>query len=145
MELIRLVEKDIEWFTSWEGMKLEPYDDGYGFQTIYIGHKILPGETFNSTEEEGLAIFAKDIETTEHAVAKLVNIATTHNQWLALCSLIFNCGADRFAKSDTRRVVNKGIIPDIIERWKTAFVTAGGIASKGLLARREAEAELWLT
>lgn len=142
--MIRLTLKDLDFIGAWEKLKLFPYDDGYGFMTIYRGHRILPGETFNNTKKEADLIFGKDIEVAENAVSKLVNIATTHNQYLALVSIVFNAGSERFKKSDTRRVVNTGDIPAIVKRWKTAFITSGGVTSRGLVARREAEAELWL-
>jgi len=142
--MIRLIPKDLDFITAWEGFRFTPYDDGYGFQTVGYGHRILPDEKFNFiTREEGRTLLEKDIEIAENAVAKLVNIATTHDQYLALVSIVFNAGAERFKKSDTRRVVNTGNIPAIIKRWKTAFITSGGVQSKGLIARRAAEAELW--
>ena len=146
-----MTEKDLEFIKSWETFVDHWYDAGDGLKTGGWGHVQLFGEGFitHISDEQGSKWLMKDIEIVEHAVAKLVHIATTHNQYLALCSIIFNCGVARFTKSDTRRVVNTGNIPAIVERWKTAFITStvDGVVLQmdGLKARREAEAKLWLS
>ena len=54
-----------------EGFSLHPYKDTLGFWTVYYGHKINPGETFNYTREEAEIILDKDIEIA-HAGAREV-------------------------------------------------------------------------
>lgn len=45
-----------------EGVRLKPYRDTNGYWTIGIGHKIKPGESFDSiTKKQAVELFRKDI------------------------------------------------------------------------------------
>ena len=49
-----------------EGMRLTPYKDSRGFNTVGVGHNLdaspLPGLTFPITEAQALGILGKDVE-----------------------------------------------------------------------------------
>lgn len=142
--MIRLKQDGADYIESWEGCKLHIYKDVNGNDTIYIGHLVQPGETFNYTYEEGMAIFEKDIDGTEHAIARMVNVATNDDQYKALCDIVFNIGQGRFEHSRTLELINSGAdkytVADLIEQ---AFITSGGIVVPQLQQRRRADADLW--
>ena len=142
--MIRLTAQGCDYIESWEGCKLHEYPDVMGNPTIYIGHLIIPGETFNYTEEEGRAIFDKDIEISEHAAAKMLEVAINDNQYLAFVDMVFNAGIGRLEHSETLALINSGAdketVATLIEK---AFITANGIVVEQLKERRKADANLW--
>jgi lysozyme len=141
--VIRL--KSCDFTASWEGCVLHVYKDQGGLATVGYGHLIKEGETFDTiTQEQAIELLEADIETAEHAVARLVDVQTNDDQYTALVDLVYNVGEGTFGKSHTRILINSGApLEDIRQRWETAFITANGIPSNGLIARRKAEAELY--
>jgi lysozyme len=125
-----------------EGLRLHAYQDGGGIWTIGYGHThgVKPGDV--CTEAQAVAWLEQDIAFAEAAVADLVKVALTDNQFAALVDFAFNLGATRFAGSTLLKRLNAGNyggVPAFLKAW----VFIDGKVAPGLLARRNREAELW--
>ena len=73
---------------------------------------------------------------------RLIQVPLEDGQFDAICSFTFNLGAGALQRSTLRRKANReehGAVPREFRRW----VWAGGRKLKGLIRRREAEAELY--
>ena len=129
---------------------VHPYRDQGGLWTIGVGHLLsrnpdLPEGTFPPISLAAAElIYRRDLEAAGRAVAGLIRGPLTANQWAALVSFTFNLGAGNLELSTLRRRVNRGDIEGAAEqfpRWR--FVR--GVESRGLLARRLRERDLFLS
>ena len=125
-----------------EGLRLAAYDDGAGVQTIGFGHTagVRRGQTITTAQAD--AFLRDDLATAELEVARLVTTPLNQNEFDALVSFVFNCGARAFAASTLLRLINAGqrsAVPAEFARWNHA----GGRVIPGLTKRRAAEGALW--
>lgn len=143
--MIRLSQKGLEFIESRESYEPFPYDDGYGGITIGYGHLIKEGEHFTClSREQALEILSKDVEIAEKVVERYISVPLTDNQYDALVSLTFNCGSGALKKSIVRGLINSNAPTDkIVKQWKRSFVTSAGRVSRGLIARRLDESEMY--
>ena len=164
---------------SGEGIKelqkmesVEPYvyTCSAGHQTIGVGHKITAHELETGlllidgmavrwidglTPEQIDGLMRADLAAAEWTVESCVTVPLTDNQFAALTSFVFNCGAEAFKNSSVLRVLNQGdyhLVPGMLRLWNkitVLVVDVDGIKkikkiSQGLVNRREAEIKLWL-
>ena len=123
-----------------EGLRLKAYKPvaTERYYTIGYGHygADVSRETI-ITEERAEELLTKDLEKFEKAVTAL-NRTWTQNQFDALVSFAFNCGAANlkrlFANRDTLQIADAFLL----------YNKAGGKVLKGLVRRREAEKELYM-
>lgn len=141
-----ITKNGINLIKSFEGFESEIYLDAAGLPTIGYGHLIRKGEhkMFENgiSEAAGEALLIKDVLLAEQAVLRLINIPLTDGQFDALVSFTFNLGGGTLQRSTLRRKVNReehDDVPAEFMRW----VWAGGRKLKGLVRRREAEANLY--
>jgi lysozyme len=125
-----------------EGLRLEAYQDSSGIWTIGYGHTVgvRPGECISRERAEQL--LEADLTQAERAVAALVRVPLTDNQFSALVGFVFNEGAGAFAKSTLLRKLNEGgyaLAPACLKSW----IFDNGRMLPGLVKRRAAEAALW--
>lgn len=127
-----------------EGLRLEPYDDGVGVMTIGIGHVIKPGENLwrKITEQEAYDLFVVDAARYVADVNRLVKVPLTQNQFDALVSLDFNLGPGGW--SGLLDLLNSGDYRGARDAFGR-YVMAGGRRLAGLVRRRAAEADLFAT
>jgi len=126
------------------GFASTPYICAAGYPTIGWGHEIRPGEKFDKpiTEEEAEELLRKDLIIAERSVCRLINVPLDDNQYDALVSFTFNLGGGRLQISTLRRLVNNeehGLVPNEFRKW----VYGGGKKLKGLVRRRNVEADLY--
>lgn len=133
---------------EYEGMRLKVYDDGAGFPTVGIGHKVRPEDNLKIgdeiTQEQCETLFEKDIAHAAAIVDELVTVNLTDNQFGALTSFVFNLGRNSFERSTLLKLVNSGddkAAAGQFDRW----IFAGAEIMNGLIARRQAESALFLT
>lgn len=91
--------------------------------------------------EEGLR---REVATFEKAVDRLITVELNQNQFDALVSFTYNCGAGALEGSTLRKKLNNGDYKGAakeFKRWKYA----GGKVRPGLVDRRAREATLFLT
>ena len=122
---------------SFEGLRLNSYQDSVGVWTIGYGHTqgVKPGQTI--TQQQAQAFLQQDLGVAEAAVNSH-NLLLTDNQFAALVSFTFNLGGGNLDK-----LFSQGLpaVPDRI----LLFDHAGGKALPGLTRRRVAERALYLT
>lgn len=126
-----------------EGLRLEPYQDVAGVWTIGYGHKMGVADPHQPiTEDHAEGLLLADLSEAGQSVDRLVHVALKQGQHDALTDFVFNLGSAHLASSTLLRVLNLGnydAVPAELRKW----VYAGGKVQPGLVARREAEVELW--
>lgn len=119
-----------------------------GYPTIGYGHLITEAnkEQFldGINEDEALELLRQDVGVAERAVLRLINVPLTDGQYDALVSFTFNLGSGALQRSTLRRKVNRQEYEDAALEFGK-WVWAGGRRMKGLINRRKAEAELFLS
>ncbi|ECR8445208.1 lysozyme [Salmonella enterica] len=111
-----------------EGCKLTAYPDSRGIWTIGTGHTgkvdgvaIHRGMTI--TQDTADRLLRDDLSWVERCIADRVAVVLNQNQYDALCSLIFNIGANAFIGSTVRRQLNAGnytAAADAFLKWSRA-------------------------
>lgn len=127
------------------GLRLTAYQDPGGVWTIGYGHTgpdVTEGRTITQPEADQLLI--NDLVRFNNGVNALVTIRINQNQFDALVSFSYQLGLGSLQQSTLIRLLNSGnyqAAADQFPRWDRA----GGKETAGLLARRNAERELFLT
>lgn len=130
-----------------EGCVLHVYNDAAGIPTIGWGHARWTGES-PITQAQADALLVGDLRPCEAAVNSLVDVPLAQNEFDALCSFVFNCGAGAFATSSARRALNEGdrrgaavalLLWDKVRDPKSGQL----VTNAGLFARRLDEATLF--
>lgn len=129
---------------KFEGLKLKAYLCPAGKPTIGYGHTygVKLGRTISKAEAE--VLLDHDYQDALNAVEELVKVPLTENQLGALSSFVFNLGRDKLIGSTLRKKLNQGDYKGAAEEFDK-WVYAGGVKLKGLIARRAAEKELFLS
>lgn len=137
-------EAGINIIKFYEGWSATPYICPAGYLTIGWGHMILKNEKFTSiTKEEGTQILINDLRTAENAVARLIKVPITLNQYSALTSFTFNLGGGVLQNSTLRSKLNRKEYDDAGAQL-LRFVFAGGKKLPGLIKRRQDEYNLYM-
>ncbi len=146
---MKISDKGIDEIKKYEGFVPHPYLDvamvptiGYG-TTHYMGrpvslddHDISEKTATQFLRDQVDAIYGK-------AVNHYVRVPMTQNQFDALVSFTYNEGTHALKTSHLLKKINAGKLTDAkaeFSKWKYA----NGRANRGLLARRESEASLYL-
>ncbi|MBV6820372.1 lysozyme [Rahnella sp. PD12R] len=138
--------KGVALIKTFEGLRLEKYQDVVGKWTIGYGHLILPDESFSAAipEAQADALLRQDLGISEKAVNQYVIVPLTQNQFDALVSFTFNLGVGNLKSSTLLRVLNARQYQDAANeflRWDKA----GGKQVAGLTRRRTAERALFIS
>ncbi len=134
-------EKGIALIKEFEGCRLTVYLDPIGIPTVGVGHtkgitKAMVGKKISQALAD--QYLREDLVTAENAVNK-IDQTWNQNQFDALVSFTFNCGAGNLKKLCTNR--NKVQIGNAL----TIYNKAGGVVLAGLTRRRKAEKTLYFT
>lgn len=138
-------ERGVEMIARYEGCRLEAYRCPAGVWTIGYGHTagVKPGDTLPS-EESAKALLKEDLAKYGNSVNKcvrdgLISFPLNQNQFDALTSFCYNCGAGNLQKLVTGRdaATVAAKIP--------AYNKGGGKVLPGLVRRREEERNLFLS
>ena len=127
-----------------ESCRLVAYQDQAGVWTLGFGHTGGVQEGDTCTQEQADVWLIDDLVTAEQAVEDAVTQPLNDNQFAALVSFAYNVGAGAFAKSGLVRLINAGEPAQAAQQF-VLWDHAGGKVSAGLLRRREAERDLFLT
>ena len=132
---------------SFEGLRLNAYDDGVGVWTIGFGTTIYPngikvkrGDT--CTTEQAKAYMAHDLKKFESAVNSAVTLPINQNQFDALVSLAYNIGTNAFKNSTLVKKLNTGDIRGAAAQFDV-WNKGGGKVMQGLVNRRAVERKLF--
>ena len=139
---MQISEEGISLIKHFEGCGLEAYQDSVGIWTIGFGtiKGVKEGDRINQDEAEHL--LQEEMPEYEGYINEMVDVPLEQNQFDALCSWVFNLGPKNLSESTLLRVLNDGKydeVPQQIVRWNKA----GGEVLKGLVKRRQAEADLF--
>lgn len=96
--------------------------------------------------QEAEKLLRGDLKTAEDAVSNLITVKLNDNEFSALVSFTFNVGAGALKNSTLRKRLNRGdnrtsVANEEFRKW----VKAGGRVLQGLVRRRRAERDLFLS
>ncbi len=153
---MRLVKK-------WEGLSLTVYQDEVGYWTIGYGHLVKPGDPYHPygpvteiSQEEADRLLEADMAEARRLVAAHVTVPLTAGQRESLESIMFNVGPGvpgerdgivwlRDGRQSTLlRLLNAGDYQGAAAEFDK-WVLAGGKRSRGLIARRADERQIFET
>lgn len=141
---MRISDKGAGFIASFEKEVLHVYDDGYGFPTAGIGHRVnLPLGTA-ITKEQSREWWKADLAKYGGAVDRSVTVHVTQNQFDMLTSLCFNIGIGAFQQSSLVRRLNRSDYAGCADGF-LAWNKSNKKVSKGLDRRRKAERAIFLT
>lgn len=130
---------------SFEGCKLQAYQDIVGVWTIGYGH--TGNDVYDGLEidqETADNFLAQDLQRFESGVESLVQVSMNENQFSALVCFAYNVGLNNLKHSTLLKDVNEEYFDaaaDQFLRWDRA----GGEEVSGLLRRRKAEKALFVS
>ena len=134
-------DKGIALTKSFEGLRLEAYQDCAGIWTIGYGHVGLSeGVTIDAAEAE--ALLCADLADAVACVNRAVTATISQHQFDAMVDFCFNAGRGNFMQSTLRRKVNLEDFDGAAAQFGL-WVHAGGKVVAGLVRRRKAEAEMF--
>ena len=137
-------EKGQALIKEFEGCRLYSYQCPALIWTIGVGHtgpEVVEG--LHITQAVANQMLRDDLKRFEKCISDLIDVPINQDQFDALVSWAFNCGAGAVSESTLRRRLNAGedvntVISEELPRW-----TSGGMA--GLVRRRDAEVRLATT
>lgn len=100
------------------------------------------------TEAEAEELLKRGLGWREERLIELIDVDVSQEQFDALMSWTYNVGLEAARKSTLLKVLNRGdyaAVPAQLMRWTKATVKGKRIDLPGLVARRQAEAALWLS
>lgn len=146
---MKISNKGISLIEEFEGKRLRAYDDGIGVFTIGIGtirypngKKVQKGDVI--TEQQAQEFLLHDLKNFEKVINDVVKVPLTQNQYDAIVSLTYNIGSAAFSKSTLLRKLNARDYKGASEQF-LVWNKAGGKVMRGLMRRREAERNLFLS
>lgn len=144
-----LSEEGLKFLKDKEGIIPYIYDDGAGFLTGGVGHKLTPSEL--RLWGEGHFVpdcqvdiwLRKDVEVAERCVDNWVVVELTQTGFDMLVSFVFNVGCEAFKKSTLLRRLNRGDVKEASEEFNR-WVFSNKKRMAGLVARRAEESQKFL-
>lgn len=141
----RINQSGLEIIKEFEGLRLEAYLCPAQVWTIGYGttRGVKPG--MNITQEKAEALLRDDVGSFERIIQKtLGSIDLDDNQFSALVSLCYNCGAAPIKQGNTiRRTLESGDYQGAADGF-LLWRKAGGRVLEGLVRRRQRERNLFL-
>lgn len=124
---------------------LRPGDVVRGTLTIGYGHT---GKDFKIgdvwSREQADRAFEKDVAVFEEEVRRQVRVPLSQAQYDALVSFCFNCGIGNFRSSTLLKRVNARAADHEVQAQFRRWIRSKGVVLRGLVTRREAEAQMWV-
>lgn len=135
---------------GFEAFSSQVYICPAGYPTVGFGHVVLENEKDGRfaggiSEGEAKELLKKDLFRAERSVLRLVNVPLSEGQFDALVSFAFNAGGGALQRSTLRMKLNRGESKEEVASEFLKWVYAGGRKLKGLVRRRMAEKELFLS
>ena len=144
------MNKGIAIIRKFEGLKLTAYlcpanvwTIGYGSTFYENGSKVQQGDKITLDRADKLLF--EMVKRFEISVKGLIKSSINENQLGALTSFAFNVGIGALNKSTLLRKVNANPTDPTIRNEFMRWTKAGGKVLKGLVTRREAEANLYFS
>lgn len=143
-------QETIDLVKRFEGLRLKAYRDSVGVLTIGYGTTSRAGidvtvfEGMEITEQQAEEYLRKALEKFADKIIPHFKYTPSNNQFGAMLSLAYNIGTTAFIKSTCLKRFNSGDVEGAAEAL-TWFKKAGGKVLRGLVRRRAAERELFLS
>jgi lysozyme len=128
----------------WEGCRLAAYQCPAGIWTIGYGHTKTAKPGMKITREQAKLLFKEDLAEFESAVTKLVTVPLSQNQFDSLVSFVYNVGSNALANSTLLALLNRKNYLGAAEQF-LRWTKAGNVTLTGLVQRRKAEYELFMS
>jgi len=151
MKITKVSEKGISLIKAHEGLRLKPYlcpanvaTIGYG-NTFYEDGKKVNLKDSMITESRAVELLKFTLNKFEQYVDSYCVDTITQNQFDALVSFCFNLGPANLKNSTLLKKVNKDPNDPTIRQEFMKWTKAGGRTLKGLVKRRESEADLYFS
>jgi lysozyme len=129
---------------SFEGLRLESYQDVAGVWTVGYGHTgpdLLAGMKISQADAD--AMLRADLSVAVACVNRGVTEEISQPQFDALVDFCFNVGRSNFLQSSLLRYLNRGDFESAAAQF-LLWVNAGGKKVEGLVRRRQAERGMFL-
>ena len=147
--LMHISQTGIQLIQHFEGCRLTAYQCPAGVWTIGWGttepiNGVRPHKGMRITQAQADTLLMQHLTTYEQAVNTLVTYPIHQNQFDALVSFTYNCGKGALQTSTLLSKLNQGDVKGAAQeflRWNKA----GGKVLPGLIRRRTAERQLFLT
>ncbi|EKT4454453.1 MULTISPECIES: lysozyme [Pseudomonas] len=140
---MRTSQRGLSLIKSFEGLRLQAYQDSVGVWTIGYGTTRGVQAGMKISKEQAERMLLNDVQRFEPEVERLITAPLNQNQWDALISFTYNLGAANLESSTLRRLINAGDYKSAAEQF-SRWNKAGGQVLAGLTRRRAAERELFL-
>jgi len=133
-----------------EGFVPTPYRCPAGIASIGYGSTILSDgsrvkmDSPPVTKDEAKALLRRHLDHVESDILRVVRVALNQNEFSALCSFVYNLGISRLISSTLKMRLNRNErlgAANEFPKWRWA----NGRILRGLVIRREAERQLFLT
>lgn len=138
-----------------------PYQDGAGYWTVGVGHRILPGDKLDYPlmGDVAAALLKNDVGRSERFLNRAVRVPLAQHEFNPLCSIVFNVGPGKAGKADGIIELRRGGPSSLLGRlnagdrsgaaahfvdWNKITVKGRKVPSPGLTKRRRREAALFL-
>lgn len=131
-------EKGLSLIKRFEGCHLTAYRCLAGVWTIGYGHTDSVSEGDTITQSQADTYLAKDIEKFERYVSN-TGLTLSQNQFDALVSFAYNCG-----NGSLKKLIAGRSLDEIADAF-LLYTKANGATLPGLVKRRQAERELFVT
>lgn len=140
---MRTSQSGLSLIKSFEGLRLQAYQDAVGVWTIGYGATRGVKSGMSISKEQAERMLLNDVQRFEPEVQRLITAPLNQNQWDALLSFTYNLGATNLESSTLRRLLNAGNYAAAAEQF-ARWNKAGGQVLAGLTRRRQAERDLFL-
>ncbi|HEM7577668.1 TPA: lysozyme [Serratia marcescens] len=146
---MQISKSGIELIKRFEGLRLKAYPDsvgvwtiGYGWTQPVDGKKVGHGMQIDQATADRL--LKCGVVQYEQGVNQLVKVKITQGQFDALVSFAYNLGLRSLSTSTLLQKLNAGDTQGAADEFGK-WVNAGGKRLDGLVARRAAEREMFLS
>lgn len=140
---MRTSQRGLSLIKSFEGLRLQAYQDSVGVWTIGYGTTRGVKAGMAITKEQAERMLMDDVQRFEPEIERLVTLPLSQNQWDALISFTYNLGAANLESSTLLRKLNAGDYTGAAEQFP-CWNKAGGRVLPGLVRRRAAEQALFM-
>ena len=139
----------IDLICKYEGFRARPYMDPVGIPTIGYGTTVYPDGNDVTMKDRPVSELQARCYLLGHvmrdvnSIMRLVEVDIQQRQLDALVSFVYNVGIGAFERSTLLRKLNRDPNDPSIEYEFSRWVLAGGRKLRGLVKRRDEEADLY--
>lgn len=138
----------IDLIKKYEGFRSESYQDSVGVWTIGYGTTRINGqpvkEGMTITKDQALQLVKQEVNKLWSQIESITKVSLNENQMNALVDFAYNLGFNALKTSTLMMYVNESKFDEAANQF-SRWVYAGGKVLPGLVKRREAEKQLFLS